>query len=275
MKQLALASSLAAIALAFGVASAAAQPFSFAGVTFDQAGAFTKAEALGDGVKLGNLTLSSGVPERLTSRVRFPAGEAAGFNAGRSVGTLARGRSDGPRALVIPRGADGHSVRHGLRLSFTERVGIVNLSGPDLVVYESGSRANGPDAFALRARNAVTGEWSSWYYEASSNFQFYTGHATAGAFSTQIDLAKLGFETGDLADAIEIVNLLASDRVKAEGERGTGVLLLDGEGAMPDPNAKAITDFIDRNKFDPDILYAAALRPLVALPAAVAAEPVK
>lgn len=275
MKFVPVAPALLGLAL-LGVASAAhGQQFSFAGVSFNQEAVFTKVEVLGDSAMLGNAHLSAGVPDILTGRVPFPAGTHENFDRSRSVGTLALGRADGPRAITLPKSRDGQSERHGIRLSYVARVGILNLSGPDVAIFESGDTMDGPEAFALRARNAVTGEWSRWFYEASTNYQPYRTGGNSGAYSTLFDFSEVGMETGDLVDAIEIVNLTRADGIEVETTRGSGRVHFNGDGGLPNPNSEIIKDFKDVNGYDPDILYAVALRPLVNLPAPGAVDETK
>jgi hypothetical protein len=275
-----------AIALASGAASAAT--YSFAGFSFDQDRATDTLGLLGNGDTLGGAAFSAGTASRITRSVGFVAisGNAnsgivgqAGFDPARSLGrqgyaqhsiTQDGGAPNGTNnslyasAINLPNNNDGGSRRHGLEMSWSGNRALANGAGADFLVYESASSAGGFEAFMIRGRDANTGAWSNWYYQAADGFELYTGTTSEGAHSYGFDMSDLGFAAGALVDAVQLANMRTSDRIA--GADGTaGFVSFDGTGVSALWVNGQTTGAYGGSAYDPDPLYAVALGDLVAV----------
>ncbi len=277
---------IATLSLAAGAASAAT--YSFAGFSFDQDNATDTLGLLGNGDTLGGATFSADYARRITRSVGFVAisGNAnsgivgqAGFDPARSLGRQAYAQHsitqdgnapDGTNnslyasAINLPNNNDGGSRRHGLEMSWSGNRAMSNGAGADFLVYESASSAGGYEAFMIRGRDANTGAWSDWYYQAADAFELYTGTTSEGAHSYGFDMSDLGFADGALIDSVQLANMRTSDRIA--GSDGTaGFVSFDGTGIAALWDNGTTTGTYSGSAFDPDPLYAVALGDLVSL----------
>jgi hypothetical protein len=246
----------------------AGSTFTVAGYTFDQLNTPNLvAPLIGPAFSPGN-------PQDITQSVAFAAASIGGgglinpaldneatllFDAELSLGELAfdNGFADQPgggegtyaTALNIPNGNNGSTIRHGIETAWTGNRKLVNLSGDDFAVYESGSNASSPEGFMVRLRlegNILT----DWYYQAFDGFQLYLGEAQEGSFVHRFDLSDMGLAPGEKVRAIHIANLIAADTLN--GTSGTRIVHLNnnigtphgfGSGALdPDPLYVGITE---------------------------------
>ena len=264
----------AAVAAVVGF-QASATDFTFAGFTFDQDDTPDVFGVIGDGVTLGGAAFSSGFVEDITSSVGFGADgvsmgafvSSTGFDAELSLGeqafdlaTPTIDQSDGSdghwaTAINMPEGNNGSSTRHGLEVSWSGGRTLTNLGGGDeFVIYESASNSTSPEGFMVRARNASTGGFSDWFFQANDAFENYLSLSgggattTAGAMAHAFDLSDLGFAVGEAIDLIQIANLISADTLAAG--MGTRQVLFDGSGSVHGFGSSAL---------DPDPLYVGVL----------------
>lgn len=162
-------------------------------------------------------------------------------------------------------GSSGQSIalgnffkRSAIALTWQAGLGPVNQTGDDVVVYENGF-FEGPEAYAVAVRSVATGQFSPFRYEFFDTYDdaAVNGPADgAGVFATAFDLSDFGLAPGEAIDAIQIVNLVITDRV--DGADGQGIVsLVPLRGFKPRVSPTG-TPF-DLTKFDPDITLVAGL----------------
>jgi hypothetical protein len=128
----------------------------------------------------------------------------------------------GTRAVNIPTAADVGTaiVRRGIQVGWTAGTSgfatpvMVNGTGTDIVVWESGN-ANQPDAIMARARNAVTQQFTDWYFFTAASSPTVTGGTVLFAYA--YDLSNFGLLNGAQVDLIEMANMVSTDRIDAPG----------------------------------------------------------
>jgi hypothetical protein len=91
---------------------------------------------------------------------------------------------------------------------------MVNGTGTDIVIWESGN-ANQPDAIMARARNAVTQQFTDWYFYTATGSPTVTGGTVL--FSYAYDLSNFGLTNGAQVDLIEMANMVSTDRIDGPG----------------------------------------------------------
>lgn len=128
---------------------------------------------------------------------------------------------------------------------------LTNKTGNDLVVYESGN-ANAPEAFAIAVRKQGSSSFTNFLYNFSAS---YTPQSEL--FATAFNLNDFGLGEGDAIDAIQIANLLETDRVSGDGQ---GFL---GGQATPTTGPQGGGQY-SSGRFDADIAYAVGLHDVVA-----------
>ncbi|MGC3966389.1 MAG: hypothetical protein QM775_03155 [Pirellulales bacterium] len=249
-------------------APGAAEPFTFAGVSFNETSTPDELSELGTGTLVGGhgavittRPLNSG-PTSPGTITAFPD-STAGFNASLSLGALwERSTPATPRFVNLPDGTNnGTSARAGLALGWSQGRTLANGAGTDFVIYESGADGGGPDAYMVQVHNAETGEWSDWVYKKATSSANYGG---ALAYATQFDLQTDFGITGSV-DAIRVANLTAADRVTSASGEGK-VVIGGGAGTFQplDPSGNPFT----ATGFDPDLLYFGVRQALAAVTSA-------
>lgn len=249
---------LTACLILLSPALAAAQTFSFAGRSFDQSNtpdsAFSLTSATYSGAVINSF--ATGAP----SVTGFPS-SGGGFDATKSLGRLLGLSTTSIRAVNLPNGNNGTAARSGFQLSWSGSRKLQNLSGDDLLIYESGSASNSPEGFMIQVFNLATASWSPWYYKPADAFELYVGGPSEGAFVTAIELDDLGVADGVAIDRIRLANLTDEDRM--QDPSGTGVVLPEDNGSTssyyPDPGPLAGYTMYSGTTLDPDPLYVAAL----------------
>lgn len=279
--------------LALAASLASAGSYSFAGFSFDQTRTTDTLGLLGDNANLGGAQFSANYARRITGSVAFVADSIgsggvitgqAGFDDSLSIGRQAYAQhsitQDGgapngtnnshyASAINLPNNNDGSGSaarRHGLEMSWAGNRALANGAGADFLVYESASSPGAQEAFMIRARNATTGEWSDWWYQDSDGFENYLGEASEGAHAYAYDMSNLGFSVGDLIDAVQLANLMDTDRL--DGSSTAGTVNFNGVGVAAQYDDNGLTNFGD-GAYDPDPLYAVALGDLVTLGQAI------
>ncbi len=240
----------------------------FAGSSWNQANTPDRVDFIGNSDIFGDIQFSPGEPGHTTGKVGFPhMRQSRFFNPNLCLGSL--GRSNHCAALNLPLGNDGSRTRHGITLYWSQNRTLENQDGFDLAIYESGTSSGGPDAFMTRVRSASTNEWSFWHYQAFNHFEKYvSGTRDEGTFVTMLNLDQLDIPQGDRIDAIQIANMMPTDRVNSD-------LLIAFEGQVfAETQSKArysipghyrfghAKSFAQGSKYDPDILYVAGLNSL-------------
>jgi hypothetical protein len=190
----------------------------------------------------------------------------------------------GRKAINIPQSADVGSanIRRGIQVFWNPGTNgfaipvMVNNAGPDLVIWESGSNANQPDALMARARNAVTQQFTDWYFFTATGAPTVTGGAVL--FSYAYDLSNFGLAAGAQVDVIEMANMNSTDRIDAAGTNTANGWVAQGRVR---PNVPSGTPFDQSNPgpdpgnitppygipfgggtYDPDPLYVSILSDL-------------
>jgi hypothetical protein len=254
------------LASVLGVAGRApADGLEFAGLTFVNTSGFDRATALntsGLSQVIGDATVDSG-PEMIFGPVTFPVVDpvAFGFDGTGCLGSLADLTSNAFHAVVL--GDETGTARHGLRLLFSSNGVLDARSGADLVLYEVGT-ADAPAAFMLRVRDAATNGWSGWFYRSAVGFDVFPNESELGAFAHVYDLADLGVTAGSAIDALEVVNLVPSDRLSASGLSMVGGVVLPEDGGATSavtPDLGALTGFrpADIDAWSAELLFAGVL----------------
>lgn len=251
------------------IAALASQPFTFDGITFDQALTPNQIFALSAGT-YSNAIVNSVATTVSASRPGFPEG-TTGFKDALSIGRLYEDSvtAGSTKAVNLPFANDGTANRSGIELRWAAGVMLTNLAGDDFVVFEAGG-AGAPEAFMVQVHNAADDTWSSWVYIKSQSFKLYVGHASEGFHSTKFNLDSFGIPTNGQVDRIRIVNMTNEDRmVNASGE-GT-VLADDNDSTSANlPLTPAGAAFAG-SALDPDIGYVGSLHALQATIPAYAA----
>jgi hypothetical protein len=191
----------------------------------------------------------------------------------------------GTRAVNIPQAADvGAAATHrGIQVGWATGTngfatpvmvnGTAN-SGTDFVIWESGS-AGQPDALMARVRNAITQQFTDWFYYSPK-----TSPASSGGvlFAYAYDLSNFGLSIGAQVDLIEMANMNSFDRIDATGvASGTHGYAAEGRvisysstppafgpnspGPDPGPLASSAYNGIPYGggSYDPDPLYVSVL----------------
>lgn len=240
--------------------------FSFAGFTFEQDFTPDEKQLLATGTYNGAEVDS--IPGSRTGSVGFPEAPTTGFDPLLALGAILE-TSGGPRAINLPNGNDGTANRSGVELGWSSGRALLNATGDDLVIYESGS-PNAPEAMMIQVRSSSTGTWTSWYYEAADTFAAYTG-SSDGAFAFAYDLSDLGIAEGDYIDMIRIVNMMDDDRMVSATGEGFVIPEDDGDTSsfLPEPGPLAGFASFGSDRFDPDPLYVGALQTVSTPPQSV------
>lgn len=226
----------------------------FAGFTWDQTDTPDRTTLLAPGV-YGDLTMTL-APTTATGSPDFPTVPDLVFIDTLATGTQLEPPIDdpyGPRAINLPSGNSGTTQRSGFEMTWTNGRVLVNDTGDDLVVYESGS-PGAPEAFVIRV-HATGGAWTSWWYEADDGFGQYPPAGPDGAFATAFDLTDLGITAGASIDMIQIANLRDTDRLATGSDAQGG--FIDPSGTVVPQNSLAAT--YGGGSLDPDPLYVASL----------------
>jgi cysteine-rich repeat protein len=232
----------------------------FAGFSFDQLNTPDVLVTLAPGSVDGAIVTA--VPFDVTGSVsgKFPA-DPNGFDESKTLGRQMFPLSTGSRAINLPAGNNGTTDRSGFEVSWSGGRKLQNLTGDDIVVFESGSNATSPEGFMVQVFDLAQQAWSPWYYEPADTFQVYNGSAVEGAFATGIDLTDLGVAPSVAIDRIRLVNVTDEDRMADLS--GVGEVLPEDDGAtslvVPDPGPLAGFGAYGASTFDPDPLYLAAL----------------
>jgi hypothetical protein len=185
--------------------------------------------------------------------------------------------SSGTKAVNIPKdrtigsGDIGTSIiRRGIQVGWSAGTNgfahpvMTNVAGNDFVIWESGDHAQ-PDAMMTRVRNAVTQQFTPWFYFTPSE------HAVSGSvlFAFEYDLTNFGFGSGAQIDLIEMANMVSTDRIAALGTNTANGWVAQGKvwpehgGAFsatnPGPNPGSISPAygtpFGSSTYDPDPLY--------------------
>ena len=282
--------SLALIVFAASSNSQAAVTLSFGGYSWDQADVPNTGKQLG----VNDTTTRSGAsfgPANDANQTR--TGNITGFIEGQagadtSVGYLSRItqrktseapavlETTGTRAINVPQSANINAaiIRRGIQVGWTPGKNgfttpvMTNGAGTDLVIWESGDHAQ-PDALMARVRNAVTQQFTDWYYYAP------TESAVSGSvlFAFAYDLSNFGLSAGTQVDLIEMANMVSTDRIDAPGTStangfvAQGRVLPEAGGAFslsnpgPDPGNISPPYGVPYGNatYDPDPLYVSVL----------------
>lgn len=236
------------------------QLYTFASITFDQAGTPTILTPLAPGTYDG--AVIDAEPADLTAaRGGFPD-DSTNFRGEYSLGRLFESSSGTTvRGINLPLGDAGAAFRSGVEITWENGLSLTNLTGDDFVIYESGS-ANVPEGYMVQVRGTDSGIWSRWVYVPSSQVAAY-GVAGEFLFATVFNLDDFGISADDRIDAFRIANLIASDRI----EDGTSFVLPGDNDAtsttLPDPGPLASFANYGNSTFDPDPVYLGVLHQLI------------
>ncbi len=236
------------------------QLYTFATVTFDQAGTPTILTTLAPGTYDG--AVIDAEPADLTNaRSGFPD-DATNFKGEYSLGRLFESSAGTTvRGVNLPLGDVGTAFRSGVQLSWENGLSLTNLAGDDFVIYETGSE-NVPEGYMVQVRGSDSGIWSRWVYVSASQVAPY-GVAGEFLFATLFNLDDFGVSANDRIDAFRIANLIAADRI----EDGTSFVLPGDNDAtsttLPAPGPLASFGSYGASTFDPDPVYLGVLHQLV------------
>jgi hypothetical protein len=195
----------------------------------------------------------------------------------------------GTRAINIPQSANINSsiIRRGIQVGWTPNTDgfahpvMTNGPGTDFVIWESGD-ANQPDAMMARVRNAVTQQFTDWFYFTPTQYSVSGSVLFANAY----DLSNFGLAANAQVDLIEMANIVSTDRIDAtvagagpNGYAAQGRVLPEKGGAFgptnpgPDPGNISPPYGVPYGggTYDPDPLYVSILSNLQNL--SVAPEP--
>lgn len=282
----ALAIATAATALLVASGPARAVGFTFATYTFEQDYTPDTLALLGNGAVLGGASFSAGTVTNITQSVAFVAASIgpgttinpqAGFDPSRTLGRQANAQfgllqPDNTScvygcAINMPSGNVGTTVRHGIQASWSGGGQLVNGTGDDFVIYESasGSAVTNREAYMVRLAFA-DGSYTPWRYEIVDAYENYLS-STEGATATAFDLSSFGVANGGVIAAIQLANLIATDKV--DGAAGFGNVNFGGVGFNPLTTASGVA--FATSARDPDPLYIGILGTVqvVPVPAAV------
>ncbi|MGV3755793.1 MAG: Ig-like domain-containing protein [Verrucomicrobiota bacterium] len=242
------------------VAGPGQQLYTFATVTFDQAGTPTILTPLAPGTYDGAV-INSEPDDTTTARGGFPD-DATNFKGEYSLGRLFESSTGTTVSGVnLPLGDVGTVTRSGVQLSWENGLSLTNLVGNDFVIYESGG-ANEPEGYMVQVRGTDSGIWSNWVYVPASQVAAY-GVPGEFLFATIFNLDDFGISANDRIDAFRIANLIAADRIQA----GTNIVLPGDNDATSTtlPAAGPLASFPNYGaaSLDPDPVYLGVLHQLV------------
>ncbi|HYN79677.1 MAG TPA: hypothetical protein VES73_17995 [Lamprocystis sp. (in: g-proteobacteria)] len=245
-----------------------------AGVTFDTANAISTAIIVSGGYDSprGN-ALHSGtspswdVPDALGTRFLVPTFQS-------SAGTSPTYTGLPGSAVTLGHDANfpqtSNNPRDMIQVGWGATRGLANLSGADLAIFEAATS----EAYGVRLYADNTAAWTNWRYTPYQSAYDAANDATP----TLIDFSDFGVGTSAVVTALEITNLLISDRVDTPitGTLGKGTVRFDGVGNyQPGRYSTSQGQWVEfeSTKFDPDIQYVAGLHDLTmgsfgAIPAA-------
>lgn len=237
------------------------QNYDFAGVTFDQLSTPNSFTSLASGTYSGAIVTAA--PTSATSAIpNFPS-STSGFDSSLSIGRLFAGGS-GVRAINLPAGNNGTTARSGFELAWTNSIILTNLTGNDIVIYESGSSATAPEAFMMQVHDHINNTWSVWVYNPATSVATTTGAETA--FATVYDLDDFGIAANGEVDGIRVVNMTDEDRML--NSSGKGQVIPEDNGStssfLPDPGTLAGFSNYGASTFDPDPIYVGIIHPMSA-----------
>ena len=236
------------------------QLYTFAGITFDQAGTPNTLTTLAAGTYSGAV-MDAEPNATTTPRGGFPD-DATGFIGAYSLGRLLESSAGSTvSGINLPLGDAGAAFRSGVEISWGNGLSLTNLAGNDFVIYESGSE-NAPEAYMVQVHNADLDVWSRWVYVPASSVAPY-GVAGEFLFATVFELDDFGISSNGRIDRFRIANLIAADRM----ESGTRFVLPGDNDAtstiLPDPGPLASYLAYGNSTFDPDPVYLGVLHKLV------------
>ena len=278
MSACALSSTLALCTLVVGGPATAAM-INVVGVEFDPANGTTQASISSGGYATDfGLGLFSGGSDDWVPGSIMPVPSTIGTSLGTYFQVPSFQAEYDPMAPRL--GNPGSSVTLGTDLptltnprdtiitSWASGFGIRNSAGADLAIFEKDTS----EAYAIRVRNAQTGSWTPWYYEIfnqTAAIQFTT--------ATVYELTDLGVGSGEIIDAVEIINLTPDDIVSQSTgefdggiELGFGVVTFDGGDGIKPARRRSAPDMelrrFEDGKYDPDIQFVVGLRNVSAIP---------
>jgi uncharacterized repeat protein (TIGR01451 family) len=230
--------------------------FTSAGFTFEQNSTPDVVTALAAGTY--DSAVVTGTPSAATGTVSGFPNSITGFNANLSLGSLVT--STGlPKALQL----DETTTRSGVQLSWSNTKGLANASGNDLVLYETepGTTSTAePEPYMVEVHDATTNTWSAWYYKPASAAQSITIGGSAGVvFATAVDFSDMGVASGDIVDAVRVVNMTSADRMV--NSNGIGQVIPEDNGATSSVTPSTGTLGL-ASTFSPELLYVGAFKTL-------------
>lgn len=232
--------------------------FTFAGFGFNTDNQPDKMNFLQPGT-IGGAVVTAAPISAIDIGVGFPD-QAGTFPPTSAIGTYFFAGA-GSRALNLPAGNNGTTARSGFDALYQNGHAVANGAGAEMIMYESASSINHPEAFMLQAYNVNTGTWSPWVYQPASTVSLYVGDPSNGAFATVFDLSDFGFASGEYATRFRIVNMTADDRMV--NASGIGVVIPNDAGAtstfLPLPGPLASFGVYGPSDLDPDPIYFGAL----------------
>ncbi len=241
--------------------NAAQQSYSFAGFTFDQLSTPNVYTSLAAGTYSGAIVTLLPTSATSDSIGGFP-NSTAGYDDSLTIGRKFAGGA-GNRALNLPSGNNGTTQRSGFQLSWNNGLILTNLTGNDLVVYESGSNATTPEAFMVQVHDRINNVWSIWVYQPATAVGATTVEPEV-LFATAFELSDFGIAVNGEVDAIRIVNMTNEDRMLNASR--TGQVIPEDNGATsaftPLPGGLASFETYGASTMDPDPLYVGILHPL-------------
>jgi hypothetical protein len=249
-----------------GVAPATANADLIAGFNFNTANSFTSASVISGSITSDD-TFNVPTTELNDGGIN---GEPA-LTLGRLLGYTGSGAS-AKRRVTLGDVNNSNTIRTIVELGLPTGMGVPNLAGNDLVVFEQGS-ANAPEAFAISVRVAGSLTFSDYRYEIWDASQVGTSSATI--FGTAFDLSSFGLAAGASIDAIRIMNLrldipngvIDYTPLGGEGTVVTGAIPPVGY-ALPTGYGPLKNLVFNPGDYDPDIGYVGVLQNLAAVPEA-------
>ncbi len=236
------------------------QLYTFATVTFDQAGTPNTLTTLAPGTYDGAV-IDAEPNATTTPRGGFPD-DPTDFIGAYSFGRLLESSSGSTvSGINLPLGDAGSSFRSGVELTWNNGLNLTNIAGNDFVIYESGS-ANAPESYMVQVHDTDANTWSRWVYVPASQVAAY-GVAGEFLFTTVFELDDFGISANARIDRFRVANLIAADRI----ENGTRFVIPGDNGAtsttLPDPGPLASYLNYGASSFDPDPVYLGVLHQLV------------
>ena len=249
---------------ALSLAPGSGRAATVAGITFNPADAVTSAIIVSGGYATPwGVALHSGtspswtVPNSLGTRFQVPTFQSNYSAAASTTGLAGSAVTLGHDANFPQTSSNPRDI---IRLGWTDGQGIANLSGNDLAIFEAATS----EALGVRLHVDTQG-WTTWRYTPYERLYDTLNDATA----TLIDFNAFGIGTSAVVTAIEICNLLITDRVDEliEGALGKGTLYFDGSALYQPGRFSTSQDSwvpFEATKFDPDIQYVVGLHDLAA-----------